>query len=218
MDASARVVTLVVGQLEANCYLVYAAGGDAVVVDPGDEAPRVIDAARKRALTVRAILLTHGHFDHAGAAARLREATGAPVVASVADEALLTGAPSLPRWLCPAEPVSIDVPARDGERVRFGPLEFEVIATPGHTPGSVCYRLGDILFSGDTLFRESVGRTDLGGSLPDLMASLAKLVTLPAATVVYPGHLSETTLEHEMRYNPFFAALRDGRATSFEDA
>ena len=194
-----------VGPLQTNCYLVSDADGTALLVDPGGDGEMLLELVRARDLRLAALLLTHGHFDHTGAVRMLKDATKAPVVASLREKPLLDGSANLPVWLrAPGPPIEIDIPAREGMPLSFGGIEVKVIETPGHTPGSVSYLIGRWLFSGDTLFAGSVGRTDLGGSLEDLMPSLEKLTTLPPETIVLPGHLGATTLEHEIQYNPYF--------------
>ena len=187
------VTRLVVGPLVANCYVV-AAGGAAVVVDPGAEAPRIIEAVR--GLDVRAVLVTHGHPDHAGGVDEFLAGTEVPFMAPAADAALVK------------EYVSAE-PARwlpDGDRLEFGPLKLEFVATPGHTPGSCCYYAPGVIFSGDTLFAGGVGRTDLpGGSGEALFTSIReRIFTLADDTVVYPGHGECTTVRREKESNPFF--------------
>ena len=194
-----------VGPLQTNCYLVSDADGTALLVDPGGDGDVLLELIRARDLRLVALLLTHGHFDHTGAVRMLKDATKAPVVASTRERPLLDGSANLPVWLrAPGPPIEIDIPVREGVPLSFGGIEVRVIETPGHTPGSVSYLIGRWLFSGDTLFAGSVGRTDLGGSLEDLIASLEKLATLPPETIVLPGHLGATTLEHEIQYNPYF--------------
>jgi hydroxyacylglutathione hydrolase len=189
------VKSLIVGPLAANCYVV-CGGGDAVVIDPGAEAKRIIKGVDGR--EVAAILVTHGHADHVGAADELAAVTGAPFMAPSADLALLEE--------------YVDVrPARflsDGDHLEFGDISLKVIATPGHTPGSSCFYAPGILFSGDTLFAGGVGRTDLpGGSADALFNSIRERVfSLAGDTVVYPGHGERTTVSREKNSNPFFAS------------
>ncbi len=202
-----------VGFYKVNCYLVSVVpdgaveaggndgpGGDAVVIDPGDEAEAILDLVRARGLEVRAVLLTHGHWDHVGAVADVAEATGAPVYLHEADLALLE------EWS--PRPVPAVRFLQDGGMVEAGGLSLEAWHTPGHTPGGLCYRLGGWLFSGDTLFAGSVGRTDFpGGSPEELARSLRRLLTLPDGTTVYPGHGPATTIGRERVANPFLSGL-----------
>ena len=180
------------GRLYANCCILSDGEGNAIVLDPGGDLPVLEEWLRREGLTVRLILLTHGHEDHTGALAALKEHTGAPVCVHREDAYRL--------------PVEADRLLEDGEEVSVGEMKLKVLHTPGHTEGSVCYYApGEFLFSGDTLFRESVGRTDFpGGSTPQLMASLEKLLTIedPEAVVI-PGHGQYTTLDYEREFNPF---------------
>jgi glyoxylase-like metal-dependent hydrolase (beta-lactamase superfamily II) len=190
-----EVEGLIVGPLAANCYVV-SAGGDAVVIDPGAEANRVLKAVGGR--EVAAILVTHGHSDHVGAVDELVAETGAPVMAPHRDLALFEGYVGVP-------------PARllkDGDRLEFGDISLTVIATPGHTPGSSCFYAPGVLFSGDTLFAEGVGRTDLpGGSAEALFNSIReRIFSLAGDTIIYPGHGERTTVAREKSSNPFFAS------------
>lgn len=202
-----QIIRLPVGMLQANCYLVAEAGGDAVVIDPGAEAERIIEAVRSRDLKVKHILLTHVHFDHMQAAADVAAATGADILAPEGDWPALTD----PRLsLCHMMPgggsqtLSAAGKLRDGEVVEAGKLRLTVLHTPGHTPGSCCFLCGDVLFTGDTLFRGSVGRTDFpGGSYDALKRSLDRLAALPGDYTLLPGHDDATTLAEERAGNPY---------------
>ncbi|MDI6709337.1 MAG: MBL fold metallo-hydrolase [Bacillota bacterium] len=202
--------TLVLGELAVNCYIVGCRESkEALVIDPGSDAPVIGRRVESLGLHVRAIVLTHGHWDHAGAAAALRKATGAELLCHRAEEALLadpegnlstffTGVARLP------------VPDRllsDGDRVRAGRLSFTVLHTPGHTPGGLCLHGEGIVFTGDTLFAGAVGRTDFhGGDFRVLLASIReKLLPLDDATVVYPGHGPASSIGDERRENPYLA-------------
>ena len=202
-----QIIRLPVGMLQANCYLVAEAGGDAVVIDPGAEAERIIEAVRSRDLKVKHILLTHVHFDHMQAAADVAAATGADILAPEGDWPALTD-PQLS--LCHMMPgggsqtLSAAGKLRDGEVVEAGKLRLTVLHTPGHTPGSCCFLCGDVLFTGDTLFRGSVGRTDVpGGSYDALKRSLDRLAALPGDYTLLPGHDDATTLAEERAGNPY---------------
>lgn len=190
-----EVEGLVVGPLAANCYVV-SAGGDAVVIDPGAEANRVLKAVGGR--EVAAILVTHGHSDHVGAVDELVAETGAAVMAPRRDLASLEGYVGV-------RPAKL---LNDGDRLEFGDISLTVIATPGHTPGSSCFYAPGVLFSGDTLFAEGVGRTDLpGGSAEALFNSIReRIFSLAGDTIIYPGHGERTTVAREKRSNPFFAS------------
>ena len=211
-----KIARIVTGAFEENCYAAIAPDGSAAVVDPGADAPSVLAALRGAGATLRAILLTHGHLDHLSALpALLAAAPGTPVRLAAADAAwCFTRA----NWFPPYEPV-LEAPASlapvaDGEEIAVGPLRFRVLATPGHSPGCVCYFAEadglrpPVLFSGDTLFRASIGRTDFPGGSPDEMeASLRRLAALPPDTRVLPGHGQPTTVAAERELNPFLAPL-----------
>ncbi|MBR5502177.1 MAG: MBL fold metallo-hydrolase [Oscillospiraceae bacterium] len=186
-----KVDILQLGFLATNCSIVYDENGDAAVIDPADRCDAILAQLAEKKLTCRAILITHGHPDHTGALAALKEATGATVCVGEADEYRL--------------PMKADRLLQDADTVQVGKLQFTVIATPGHTEGGVCYLLEDVLFAGDTLFCESVGRTDFpGGDTAVLMQSLQKLKALPYEDLhVIPGHHEFTTLAHERAYNPY---------------
>ncbi|UCH77407.1 MAG: MBL fold metallo-hydrolase [Candidatus Coatesbacteria bacterium] len=190
-----EIETVTVGPLTTNCYLAVAAGR-VVIVDPGAQARKVIAAVADR--PVEAVFLTHGHSDHAGAVDEVVSATGAPWFVSAADEALAANYVRTPPHRL----------FQDGDQIRFGTITWEVLATPGHTPGSVCFRGPGVLFSGDTLFAGGVGRTDLpGGSTEELFASLRdRILKLPDDTAVYPGHGPATTVGRERETNPYVEA------------
>lgn len=197
-----QISVLPLGDLGANCYVVADEAAKAcAVIDPGDEGERVAQALSNLGLTVQAILLTHGHFDHVGGVKALQAATGAPVYMRKNDA-------GLPRQLAGDQPTDfIDLSSEGPQPV--GGITFEVLETPGHSTGSVCFvcredGADDVLFTGDTLFQGSMGRTDFpGGSMGDMMESLKKLAELPGDYRVYPGHGGETTLEQERHYNPY---------------
>ena len=205
------VETFPVGLLGCNCtVLADRSTGEAVVVDPGDDADRILALLSRSRLRVVALLHTHAHFDHVGATALLAKATGAPILLHQGDARLYAALPEQGRafGLPVGEAAPVSRYLVEGERVPCGSGSLEVLHTPGHTPGSLCFRTdGDspVLFSGDTLFRRSVGRTDLwGGSTEDLLASIrTKLLTLPGDTPVITGHGDGTTIAEESRLNPF---------------
>ena len=201
-----QVERMCLGPLEACCYLVYDGDKNAVVLDPGEEPGRVAGRLEELGLGLQAILLTHGHFDHVGGVNSLAERFAVPVYAGAGEEGLLAAPVSLFPGLRAADerPIGWERLLEEGERLTFGALEFEVLATPGHTPGGVCYRCGEALFTGDTLFAAGVGRTDLpGGDGAALERSLEKLAALEGGLTVYPGHGPATTLERERRGNPY---------------
>jgi hydroxyacylglutathione hydrolase len=185
----------------------------ALVVDPGEEADRILGAIEQLGVTVEAILLTHTHFDHVGAVAPVARATGAPVYCPEIEVPVLADIMSFVPWpgFGPYESYDADETVAGGEKLDLAGMEIDVIFTPGHSPGHVTYSIPDeaALFSGDVLFRGSVGRTDLpGGDGPTLMESIRGLVErFPEETTVYPGHMGITTLGAERATNPFLAEL-----------
>ena len=194
-----RITTLPLGPLGANCYIV-SAGACCAVIDPGDNGPALHDALR--GLTVSAILLTHGHFDHVGGVRALQAETGAPVYLSSHDLCL----PAELSGGLPAE--FIDLSQEAASAITVGSITFDVLETPGHCPGSVCFWAKDgqeeALFTGDTLFQGSMGRTDFpGGDLTAMQLSLQRLSQLPPSLAVYPGHGPASTIGDERRWNPF---------------
>ena len=205
------VRSFTVGPLAENAYLVRAEGSDqAVMIDPGDEAPRLLAGLRESGAELAAILLTHTHIDHVGAVSPLARETGAPVYCPQAEAFVLADIASwTPFGFPPADPYDADVTVSGGERLELAGLDIDVIFTPGHSPGHVSFSIPEeqALFSGDVLFQQSVGRTDLpGGDAPTLMRSIAQLLdTLPDETRVHPGHMSATTLGRERTQNPFLA-------------
>ena len=205
-----------VGALAANCYLIVCPETDAaLVVDPGDEAERILARIRERGVTVARILHTHGHFDHISATEALLVGleTPVPLLAHPADAYLYTrearGWGEQFGYPLPERLVAPDSTITDGSSVEVGTLQLRVIATPGHTPGSVSLLYepenGAWLLSGDTLFRRGIGRTDLPGGDEDAIyeSILTRLYPLPADTLVYPGHGAPTTIGEERRANPF---------------
>jgi hydroxyacylglutathione hydrolase len=222
---------LPVGMLQCNCHIV----GDpesreAIVIDPGDDADRILELIERHRLKVTAIAVTHTHIDHVIGLRRVQQATGAPVYVHADDLDLYRALDQQAAWLGwkVPEQVQVDQLVREGDAIRWGGYEAQVLHTPGHTPGSIClYVPSDIprastggdasiaaltgtgqLFAGDTLFAGSIGRTDLwGGSLPTIIRSLkGKLLALPDTTVVFPGHGEATTIGHERESNPFLRA------------
>jgi glyoxylase-like metal-dependent hydrolase (beta-lactamase superfamily II) len=204
--------TIVNGPFQENCYLVWEEETkQAIFVDPGDEAQRLIRTARFLGLDVKAVYNTHGHIDHAGAAAAVCEAFGVQFAMHPADAFLLEGLPEQARMfgLKPMAVPRVDRALKDGDTLAVGSVVGQVIHTPGHTPGGVCFRFGGVVLVGDTLFAGSIGRTDLpGGSTRELLASIRdRLLVLPEDTRALSGHGPATSIGTEKEHNPFL----DGR-------
>jgi hydroxyacylglutathione hydrolase len=203
-----------VGPVQENAFLVRADTAErALMVDPGDEADKLIGAVEALGVTLDAILLTHTHFDHVGAVAPLARATGAPVYCPRLEVPVLADIMAFVPWpgFGPYESYDADETVEGGERLQLAGFDVEVLFTPGHSPGHVTYAIDSerALFSGDVLFQDSVGRTDLpGGDGPTLMASIAMLLErFDDETAVYPGHMGLTTLGRERASNPFLQDL-----------
>ena len=188
---------LTVGPLQTNCYLVADESGVCAVIDPGDEPEKILAYAREHGLRLCAVLLTHGHFDHVGGVRAIAQATACPVWMHEKDLTLRTA-------MTVAAPYYTDFYA-EGDEVAVGSLRFLVMETPGHTPGSVCLLCENTLFTGDTLFAGSCGRTDLGGNAQDMRRSLARLAAIRENYTVCPGHGAGSTLEAERAGNPYLA-------------
>ena len=206
------VRTYTVGPVQENCHIARRDGSDvAIVIDPGEEAPRLIEAVQD--LEVAAILLTHTHFDHVGAVAPLARATGAEVWCPELEVPVLADIMRYVPWpgFGPYESYDAEHTVAGGERLELAGFDIDVLFTPGHSPGHVTYVLPaeQAIFSGDVLFEGSVGRTDLpGGDWATLLESIGGLLdSLPEATRVYPGHMGLTTLGAERASNPFLAEL-----------
>jgi glyoxylase-like metal-dependent hydrolase (beta-lactamase superfamily II) len=205
---------LQVGMLRCNCSIF----GDeqtreAIVVDPGDKIGEIQAVLERHGLRVKAIVITHAHIDHIGGAQKLKKATGAPVYLNANDQELYDTIEMQAQWLGMPVPerTEIDVQARDGDSLKLGESEFHVLHTPGHTQGSISLFIPseEKLIAGDTLFRDSVGRTDLpGGDGRQILFSIRdKLLVLPDETVVVPGHGASTTIARERERNPFLRGL-----------
>lgn len=210
-----RIKTIPVGPLETNCYLVYdAESKDAVIVDPGFEADNIKAEVEALDLKVRAILNTHGHYDHVGANDELRLIFKVPLYIHHEDEILFLDPKHLKATFAqnPKPQKEADHYLSDGQSLQFGNLHFDVIHTPGHTQGGVCFvnKMAKICLCGDTLFKGTVGRTDFwGGSYEELLVSIReRLKDLQDDIELYPGHGPSTTIGYERRHNPYFRAVR----------
>jgi hydroxyacylglutathione hydrolase len=198
---------LVVGPLQENCYIV----GDkktkkAIVIDPGDEPDRVIDEIKDSGLEVSAVILTHGHFDHIGAAGDIRKETGAKILMHKEDmESYTLAREQAAFWGFDMDDLPLpDGFVEEGQEIKAGGLGFKVMHTPGHTKGGICLYGEGVIFTGDTIFQGSVGRTDFpGGSMEELRKSFRRLLDLPDDTKVFSGHGPETTIGIEKKENFF---------------
>lgn len=203
------IKTIPVGQLEENCYVVTNEDTlQCVLIDPGDESNAILDYVEDNKLKIQAILLTHGHYDHVGAVRPICEELGnsIPVYLNIKDDAAQAGdvywAYRLPEN---------GIHCSEGDVIKAAGFEFEVIETPGHTPGGITLRCQDVLFTGDTLFRGSCGRTDMpGGNMDDEIKSLGKICSLPGDYEVYPGHMDPTSLDRERSLN-YYCRLAMGK-------
>jgi hydroxyacylglutathione hydrolase len=206
-----NIQKIIVGQLDVNCYIISdEATSEALIIDPGDESERIIELIDAARLTPKYILFTHAHYDHVCAAKELHDRYKAIFLMHEKELATYHMTTQLCiSWGFAAE--DFPVPEKllnDGDTISVGTLPFTVLHTPGHTPGSICLHGENVLFSGDTLFRGSVGRTDLpGGDSGLLSRSLEKLMLLPGETRVMCGHNGETSIAEEIRYNPFLKEI-----------
>ena len=197
-----------VGAMGTNSYIVCdEASGEAFITDPGDEGEKLVNALLSKNLRLKYVILTHAHFDHIMGLNYVMENTDAKLLVHPLDASMLKD-PSL-SLLSRFSSKNIDFPSPDGfvnegDGIRIGNSEITVIHTPGHTPGSICLLAGDDLISGDTLFRDSIGRYDFpGGSFDTIMKSLKKIVSLNIKGKIYPGHGMSTTMSHELEYNTY---------------
>ncbi|MDT3701282.1 MAG: MBL fold metallo-hydrolase [Thermincola sp.] len=200
--------SIVVGSFGANCYVVGCEETkEAVVIDPGGEVNLILDELKGKGLKVKYIVNTHGHIDHIGGNDELREATGAQVMIHEQDASMLiepklnfSGMMGRQEGFRAADTI-----LKEGDVIEFGTIKLKVLHTPGHTKGGICLLTDGLVFTGDTLFNESIGRTDFpGGDYDSIIKSIKeKLMTLPDETIVYPGHMGDSTIAHERKYNPF---------------
>lgn len=202
-----KIHTLNLGELRSNCYVVETAPGRCIIVDLGGDADYLMNFLKLNKLKLTKILLTHGHFDHIGGVEEVRRLTGAEVFIHLNDSEMLTSEKfSLASGMSynPFIPVTLWTAVEEDAIIQDGDLSFKVIHTPGHSRGSVCYICEDVIFSGDTLFNRSIGRTDFLGSNPiDMKKSLKKLSLLEGDYKVLPGHNMPTTLDFERKMNPY---------------
>ncbi len=206
---------LTVGPVAENCFIFWDdETKQAIVVDPGDDAPVLLGQIEEEGLAVQAILLTHTHFDHVGAVAPVARATGAPVYCPVLEKQVLQDIMAYVPWpgFGPFESWDPEHTVQGGELLQLAGFDIEVVFTPGHSPGHVTYVIpsAGAMFSGDVLFQSSIGRTDLpGGDHQVLLQSIATLLgSYPDDTQVFPGHMGVTTLGAERATNPFLASLQ----------
>lgn len=205
-----KIMKLVVGQLQENCFVLFDENKDAFVVDPGGSSENIIEAIEKNSLNIKYILLTHGHFDHVGAVASLVKKYKAPVYLSKEDRAFLESPKEVrvSAFGMQIEAAEVDVFVKEGDEIHFSEGNIKVIETPGHTLGSVCYLFENYLFAGDTLFNGSIGRTDFPESDHSLMVeSLKKLKKLDDEIYVLSGHGPESQISYEKMANPYLRQL-----------
>jgi len=204
-----QIETMIVSMFATNCYLVSCPQSrEAMVIDPGAEGKRIIERIRELGLLPQMIVNTHGHIDHIGANSKLKQEWQIPVMLSEKDLDVYNN-PGFGLGLVLKKQPQPEKYMSEGDIISFGHQSLKVLETPGHTDGGICLVGESMVFCGDTLFAGSIGRTDLaGGSYPTLMESISnKLLTLPPATVVYPGHGPATTIGFEKENNPFLSGL-----------
>lgn len=195
------------GYFHANCYIIAdEETKECAIIDPGGTPDRVLARCNELGLNIKYILLTHGHGDHLAGVAKIKDATGAKVCMSQKDEYLVNGgnAEIIPIFRN-IKPFIIEKFLDDGDKIRIGNIEIEVLETPGHTPGGLTFKVNDFIFTGDTLFKGSIGRTDFTmGSFEELIDSINnKILTLDDDVKVFPGHGDSTTVGEERKFNPF---------------
>lgn len=205
--------TLVVGRFQTNCYLVASEQThEAMIIDPGGDAKQILAAINSAGVQVKQIVLTHFHFDHISAVDSVRSQTGARVAIHRDEAALLAEPPALFRFFIPNVPHGLvaDHLLQHGDTLNIGELVVQVLHTPGHSPGGISLWIASegVVFCGDALFREGIGRTDFPGSSHEVLqrSIRERLFSLPDETIVYPGHGPRTTIGHERKYNPWVGA------------
>ena len=203
--------TLCLGALDTNCHIVWDESRAAMIVDPADEADKILSLVETEGLNVSAVVLTHVHFDHMLAAEAVCAATGAPLYVGSGDEAALfdpTRNLSGVFEMCPPIRMKADKILHEGDAIVVGEMSFTVLETPGHTPGCICLYCDGVLFAGDVLFYDSIGRVDFpGGDIPAMLASLRRLAMMPKDTKVYCGHGPATTIGREIAHNPYLKRI-----------
>ncbi len=201
-----EIIKIVTGVVSTNCYILYDEQNNAAIVDPADGTDRILKILADEGLNLKALLITHGHFDHIGAVAQLHEKTGAKVYMHEKDAIMLTNPDSDEAGMrFGTIPCEVDVLLKGGEQFQVGDMTFDVMHTPGHTLGGVCYITCDCIFSGDTLFNLTIGRTDLpGGDYNTLIDSVKRISNAyPNDMRVFPGHECSTSLDFERDNNPY---------------
>jgi len=206
-----KIETVVVGPLQVNCYIVYdEKSRDALVIDAGDEPDKILKFVRRENLNVHYLVCTHAHFDHTGGISVVKEKTGAKILLHLDDlEIYLSVEAQGAIWgFNIVQPPHPDLFVQEGAEVTAGDVTLKVMHTPGHSPGGICLAAPGIIFSGDTVFAGSIGRTDFfGGSIDALKVSFKKILSFPSETVIYPGHGNWTTVSDEWKQNFFVHEL-----------
>lgn len=202
-----KILHLTVGMVQTNCYILFDENSrEGAVIDPGDNAPAILQALDSEAIQLRYVLLTHAHFDHILAVHDVVEKTGAALVCPKGDLWLLKPE-NMGQFRYAAHgyrQTPVDIAAEEGTEISFGGMTARYLSTPGHTPGSSVIQVGDVLFTGDTLFRRECGRCDLeGGDFDQMLRSLKRLYELPGDYQVLPGHEGASTLQQEREWNPY---------------